>query len=128
MTKKILIVDDDPNIQELLLVNLKSEGYEVLSACNGREGIEKTESEKPGLVILDVMMPEIDGWEVCKTIKDQYDSDDPAAYSPKILMLTAKGTEKDKLIGKHVLNVDEYMTKPFDLKQLLETVKRLLNG
>jgi len=122
-THAILIIDDDANIRELLNVNLQAKGYSVLTAENGRAGLDMIRRRPPDLVILDVMMPEADGWEVCKTIRDN-----PDLHALKILMLTAKGSDKDRMIGKDVLGADEYMAKPFDIDALLITVAELLHG
>jgi DNA-binding response OmpR family regulator len=122
-TATILIVDDDPNIRELISVNLQSAGYSVITASNGNDAMEKINAQVPELIILDIMMPEIDGWELCKWIRD-----DPRMESVKILMLTAKGTDRDKLIGREIFKADEYMTKPFEIDLLQQTVSRLLYG
>jgi DNA-binding response OmpR family regulator len=119
----ILIVDDDPNIRELISVNLISSGYAVVEASNGRDAIVKTQASPPDLIVLDIMMPEIDGWEFCKFVRD-----DPLLEKIKIIMLTARGAEKDKLIGREIFKADEYMTKPFDIDQLKTTIGRLLHG
>ena len=119
----ILIVDDDPNIRELLSVNLMSAGYAVVEASDGREAIGKMQDSPPDLIVLDIMMPEIDGWEFCKFVRD-----DPLLEKIKIIMLTARGTEKDKLIGREIFKADEYMTKPFDIDHLKNTIGRLLHG
>jgi two-component system, OmpR family, alkaline phosphatase synthesis response regulator PhoP len=119
----ILVVDDDRNIRELISVNLRSAGYCVIVASDGNEAMEKIRSRTPDLIILDIMMPEIDGWELCKWVRD-----DPLLGNVKILMLTAKGTERDKLIGREIFKADEYMTKPFEIDLLQQTVSRLLNG
>jgi DNA-binding response OmpR family regulator len=118
---QILIVDDDPNIQELLIVNLEAQGYKTISALNGKEVFDKIKTIMPDLIILDIMMPEIDGLEVAKMIRDSKEFQEI-----KILMLTAKGTERDKMIGKDIFNANEYMTKPFDIDNLLNTIKELL--
>ena len=123
ITATILIVDDDPNIRELISVNLQSAGYSVITASNGNDAMEKINAQVPELIILDIMMPEIDGWELCKWIRD-----DPRMESVKILMLTAKGTDRDKLIGREIFKADEYMTKPFEIELLQQTVSRLLYG
>ena len=117
----ILVVDDDPNVRELVRVNLVSQQYNVCIAGDGNEALRLVEQEHPLLVILDVMMPDMDGWEVCKILRDTYRN------SIKILMLTAKDTARDKIIGMHILKADEYLTKPFDIDELLSTVKRLLS-
>jgi two-component system, OmpR family, alkaline phosphatase synthesis response regulator PhoP len=120
--KSILVVDDDTNIQELISVNLLAAGYRIMNATNGKEAMETIKNGIPDLIILDIMMPEIDGWELCKWVRD-----DPLLENIKILMLTAKGTEKDKLIGREIFRANDYMTKPFDIDQLTETVARLLH-
>jgi DNA-binding response OmpR family regulator len=118
----ILIVDDDPNVLELLRVNLAAnEAYDVHTAADGAEALRSVDATIPELIILDVMMPEMDGWEVCKIIRDRYQN------SVKILMLTAKDTARDKIIGKNILKADEYMTKPFDIDELLAAVRQLLS-
>jgi DNA-binding response OmpR family regulator len=122
-TPIILVVDDDPNIQELISVNLRVKGYSIVLASDGKEAMEKIKTGAPDLIILDIMMPEIDGWELCKWIRD-----DPRLRSVKILMLTAKGTDRDKLIGREIFKADEYMTKPFEIDLLQQTISRMLNG
>lgn len=119
---KIMIVDDDPVIREILEINLRARGYEVCTAAGGQEAIELIGNIKPDVVVLDVIMPDLDGWEVLKIIRDSYYGDGEL----KILMLTAKATERDKLIGKAILKADEYLTKPFDLNELLGVIKKLL--
>lgn len=116
-----MIIDDDPVIRELLYFNLSARGYEVISCANGQKALEIFAQEKPDLILLDVMMPGMDGWEVLKILRDHYDSSDV-----KILMLTAKSTERDKLIGKSILKADEYVTKPFDLESLLKLIAESL--
>ena len=121
--KRILIVDDDPHIGELVYVNLDAAGYEVDRATNGHEAIDRIAAARPDLIILDVMMPEMHGWELCKTIRD-----DPECRGIRIMMLTARDTDRDKMIGKGVFGVDEYLTKPFDLGELLTLCGRLLHA
>jgi DNA-binding response OmpR family regulator len=123
MDTKILIVDDDANIRELLRVNLSAAGYRIRTADNGAEAMGMISREPPDLLILDIMMPEMDGWEVCKAVKD-----DPATEGIRTLILTAKGTDRDRMIGKAVFRADEYMAKPFDVDELLAVVARLLNA
>jgi DNA-binding response OmpR family regulator len=117
----VMVVDDDPTIREILEVNLRSRGFDVYAASNGHDALNHFQKIHPVLVILDVIMPDLDGWEVCKVIKDQ----DPE-NSVKILMLTAKSTDRDKLIGKSILKADEYLTKPFELSELLAAIKKLI--
>lgn len=118
--EKILIVDDEEHIRELISFNLKNNGYEVITADNGNDAVKLVEDENIKLVILDLMLPGIDGYEVCKKIR----------YSPKtsdilILMLTAKSEELDKILGLE-LGADDYMTKPFSTRELLARVKALI--
>ena len=117
MKEKVLVIDDDRNICELVGLYLAKEGYEVISAFDGVEGLRKFESEKPDIIILDIMMPGMDGWEVCRTIKKK--------YSTPILMLSAKGETFDKVLGLE-LGADDYIVKPFDPKELVARVKAVL--
>jgi two-component system alkaline phosphatase synthesis response regulator PhoP len=119
---KILIVDDDLPLQELLKINLGSRGYVTIKAINGKEAIEKAKNERPDLVILDILMPEIDGWEVCKELRDNHD-----LKNIKILMLTQKDAERDKIIGTNIFKADDYIVKPFDLEELIDAAERLLD-
>ena len=121
--KRILIVDDDPHISELVFVNLDAAGYEVDRAGNGHEAIDRIAAVRPNLIVMDVMMPEMDGWELCKTIRD-----DPECRDIRIVMLTARDSDRDKMIGKGVFGVDEYLTKPFELGDLLAICRRLLHA
>jgi len=117
MAKKLLIVDDEPHIRLLLeqtLEELEDHDVEILTATNGLEALETIRSEKPNLVFLDVMMPKMNGYEVCQQIKA-----DPTFNDVYIIMLTAKGQEFDRDRGKDV-GADIYMTKPFDPDEILE--------
>ena len=120
MKTRILIIEDDLDILELVEYNLEREGYEVLTARDGREGFSKVKSSTPDLVLLDLMLPGLDGLEICKMIrKDEELMDTP------IIMLTAKSEESDIVIGLE-LGADDYMPKPFSPKQLVARVKSLL--
>lgn len=124
MGKTVLIVDDEPHIRMLLeqtLDELVDEGVEVLLATNGGEALESIRSERPDLVLLDVMMPVMNGFEVCKTVKS-----DPELRATYVIMLTAKGQELDRATGEEV-GADVYMTKPFDPDDVLERVARVLD-
>ncbi|MFP4163474.1 MAG: response regulator transcription factor [Chitinispirillaceae bacterium] len=120
MTKTILVVDDDTSIRRLLEVNLMAEGYGVVTAVNGAEALSKLAEGGIDLVVLDVMMPLKDGWEVCKAIRDNEDD-----CRQKIIMLTARDTPRDKMIGTDLLGADEYITKPFDVDELMELIARM---
>ena len=119
--KKILIVDDEPDLVETIRFPLELEGYQVLVSHNGEEGLNQARKESPDLIILDLMLPKLDGYKICRLLK----YDERYKHIP-ILMLTAKTQEKDKLLGKET-GADEYMTKPFDLDQLMEKVKGYLS-
>ena len=116
-----MIIDDDPSIREVLHINLSARGYEVISLSSGQEALETLHVEKPDLILLDVMMPDLDGWEVLKIMRDHYEENEF-----KILMLTAKSTDRDKLIGKSILKADEYITKPFDIDELISIIRKVL--
>lgn len=114
MGKKILIVDDEKNIVDILKFNLKKEGFETVEAYDGEQGISMVQIEKPDLILLDLMLPKIDGFEVCSTIRK--------TSSIPIIMLTAKEEEVDKVLGLE-LGADDYITKPFSPRELIARVK-----
>ncbi|MDD5382537.1 MAG: response regulator [Candidatus Margulisbacteria bacterium] len=118
--KRILIVDDEADIIELLTVMLKGQGYSVLTAVDGQEALEKARKEKPDLIILDIMLPKIDGFKVARMLKF-----DESYSSIPIIMLTAKIREKDREMGMET-GADFYMTKPFESGMILLKVKELL--
>lgn len=115
--KKILIVDDEKPISDIIKFNLTKEGYDVLTAYDGREGLQLFESEQPDLVVLDLMLPELDGLEVAKGIRK-------TSHTP-IIMLSAKDSEFDKVIGLEI-GADDYVTKPFSNRELLARIKAQL--
>ncbi len=119
-TKRILITEDDPSYLRFMSYLLEKEGYEVLTASNGLEGLFKAQEEKPDLLILDVMLPGLDGFEVCNSLRAELET----ARLP-ILMLSAKGQDADKSIGL-TIGADEYLTKPVERSILLSTIKSLL--
>jgi len=114
MPPTILVADDEPNIIKLLRLYLREEGYEVTSARDGREAVERFRADKPDLVILDLMMPFLGGFEVCQEIRK--DSDVP------IIMLTARSDDVDKIVGLE-MGADDYVTKPFNPRELIARVK-----
>jgi len=118
--KKIVIVEDEPDILEVLSYNLKREGFEVFSAINGTLGLSLVNKELPDLVLLDLMLPGMDGIEICSTIKNN-----PATQNTLIIMVTAKGEESDIVLGLGV-GADDYVTKPFSPKELVARVKAVL--
>lgn len=123
MSKKLLIVDDEAHIRMLLeqtLEDLEDEGVEILLADNGAQALEIITSEKPNLVFLDVMMPKMNGMEVCQRVKSE-----SALQDVYIILLTAKGQELDKQRGLD-LGANRYMTKPFDPDEILDIAKQIL--
>lgn len=120
MTKKVLVADDEPNIVISLEFLLRREGFEVLIAVDGEEALSKARSARPDLVLLDVMMPKMNGFDVCQALRA-----DPEFSAMRILMLTAKG--RDAEVSKGLgLGADAYMTKPFSTKELVVQVRSLL--
>jgi two-component system alkaline phosphatase synthesis response regulator PhoP/two-component system response regulator VicR len=119
MSKKILAVDDERHIVRLVQINLQKEGYEVVTAGTGREALEKVESEKPDLIVMDVMMPEMDGFEALEKLKAN-----PETAQIPIIMLTAKAQDADVFSGWQK-GADLYLTKPFNPSELLTFVKRI---
>ena len=117
MATSVLIVEDDKNIQELLQLYLEKEGYAVTVASDGGQGLTKFRAIKPDLVLLDVMMPVMDGWTVCRTIR--------AESRTPVIMLTAKGEVDDKVNGLKA-GADDYVTKPFEMKELLARIEAVL--
>jgi two-component system alkaline phosphatase synthesis response regulator PhoP/two-component system response regulator VicR len=122
MPKTILACDDEKHIVRLIQVNLERAGYTVLTAHDGKEGLEKVRSEKPDLVVLDVMMPMMDGFEVLRNLKG-----DPATRDIPVIMLTAKAQDADVFRGWQS-GVDCYLTKPFNPMELLSFVKRIFKS
>ncbi len=117
MNTKILIVDDDPHISEALKLYLEKEGYEICNAYDGAEGVNMFKSIGPDLVLLDIMMPRKDGWQVCREIRE--------ISSKPIIMLTAKGEVFDKVLGLE-LGADDFLAKPVDMKELSARIKAVL--
>ncbi len=120
MRDKVLVVDDEPFILRSLSFVLKTRGSEVFEARNGQEAMAIVRSEKPDIVFLDVMMPLMNGYEVCHQIKS-----DPALAGIYVIMLTAKGQESDRVKGLTV-GADEYMTKPFSPSRIVQRVKEIM--
>jgi two-component system alkaline phosphatase synthesis response regulator PhoP len=115
---KILIIEDEPDMVLGLKDNFEFEGYEVLTAADGAAGLERARTQKPDLVILDIMMPKLSGLEVCKTLRAE-------GFAAPIIMLTARGQEIDKVVGLE-LGADDYVTKPFSIRELLARVRAIL--
>lgn len=114
MDRKILIVDDEKNIVDILKFNLEKSGFETVEAYDGAEGVDKAYSENPDLILLDIMLPKMDGFEACKKIREK--------LSVPIIMLTAREEEVDKILGLE-LGADDYITKPFSVRELMARIK-----
>ena len=117
---KVLVVDDEVNITQILEFSIGSEGYEVLTASNGEEAIDKARREQPDLIILDIMMPKIDGYEACRILKAN-----PITKNIPVVLLTAKGRDIDKRLGYEV-GASDYIIKPFSPNKLIERIHELL--
>ena len=117
MSKTILVVDDDPTIRDVLERYLRREGFAVLTAADGKTALQKADSEKPDLVVLDLMLPHVDGWEVCRRLR--------AESTVPILMLTARGEEYERILGLG-LGADDYVTKPFSPGEVVARVQAIL--
>lgn len=122
MAAKILVCDDERHIVRLIQVNLEKQGYQVVTAFDGKEGLEKVRSEKPSLLVLDVMMPYMDGFEVLKNLRRDSDTE-----SLPVIMLTAKAQDRDVFEG-YSYGADMYLTKPFNPQELISFVKRILSN
>ena len=117
MDRKILIVDDEKNIVDIIAFNLKKEGYTVITAADGEEGVQKAMEENPDLILLDIMMPKMDGLEVCQQTRE--------FSQVPIIMVTAKGEDMDKIMGLEY-GADDYITKPFNILELKARIKAIL--
>ena len=113
----VLVIEDEENLQEALKYNLEREGYDVLTAGDGERGLNAARERQPDLVILDIMLPQLDGLEVCRILRREHDT--------PIIMLTAKGEEVDRVVGLE-LGADDYITKPFSMRELLARLRTVL--
>jgi two-component system alkaline phosphatase synthesis response regulator PhoP len=118
--KKILAVDDEADFLRILKINLEAEGFDVVTALDGLEALDKARSEKPDVVVLDIMLPGLNGEEVCRVIRK-----DPVLNKTPIIMLTAKAGDADRIISR-VIGADIYITKPADFEELHKAIKKLL--
>lgn len=121
MPKRILCIEDHPEMIDLIRVILGRRGYQVEGAIGGREGLEAIERDPPDLVLLDLMMPDVDGWEVYRQLRAKAESKDIP-----VIVVTAKAQEVDRVLGLHIAGVNDYLVKPFSPKQLAESVERVL--
>jgi two-component system phosphate regulon response regulator PhoB len=119
-SQTVLIIEDEPSLVEVLSYNLEKEGFEVLTATNGRDGLDRARAAIPDLVILDLMLPGIDGLQVCAQLRG-----DARTQGIRVLMLTARSEETDEVVGFH-MGADDYVTKPFKVRPLIHRIKALL--
>jgi CheY-like chemotaxis protein len=118
---RVLVVDDDDVIRQLITVNLELEGFDVVTAVDGQDALEKVKDAQPSVITLDVMMPRLDGWEAAARLRA-----DPETAHIKVILLSARAQEADLQRGERI-GVDAYLTKPFDPDELIELVRRLMN-
>ena len=118
--RKVLVVDDEENITQILEFSITAEGYEVITASNGEEAIEKARKEQPNLIILDIMIPKVDGYEACRVLKSN-----PLTKKIPVILLTAKGREIDKRLGFEV-GATDYIVKPFSPSKLIDKINEYL--
>jgi DNA-binding response OmpR family regulator len=119
--KRVVCIEDEPEMIDLVKLILSRKGFQVVGAMGGREGLEAIQREKPDLVLLDLMMPDMDGWEVYQKMKA-----DEATKGTPVIVVTAKAQSIDKVLGLHIAKVDDYITKPFGPQELLESVEKVL--
>ena len=120
VTKSILCIEDEPEMIDLIRLILGRRGFEVVGASGGEEGLEKMRQDPPDLVLLDLMMPDLDGWEVYQQMKA-----DEKTKSIPVIVVTAKAQSIDKVLGLHIAKVDDYIAKPFSPQELLNSVERV---
>ncbi len=119
--KRILCIEDEPEMIDLIRLILNRHGFDVQGANGGREGLSKAQKDLPDLILLDLMMPDMDGWEVYQQIK----ADEKTSHIP-VIVVTAKAQSVDKVLGLHIAKVDDYISKPFSPQVLLESVQSVL--
>ncbi len=120
-SKRVVCIEDEPEMIDLVRLILGRKGFEVIGANGGVEGLETVRTERPDLVLLDLMMPDMDGWEVYQQMK----ADEELRGIP-VVVVTAKAQSIDKVLGLHIAKVDDYITKPFGPQELLESVEKIL--
>jgi len=118
---RIVCIEDDPQIIELVRMILGRKGYQVVGAAGGQEGLTLVQVQRPDLILLDLMMPDLDGWEVYRRLKE-----DPLLAPVPVIVVTARAQDIDRVLGLHVAHVDDYLSKPFTPKQLTDSVERIL--
>jgi CheY-like chemotaxis protein len=123
VAKRVVCIEDEPEMIDLVRLILGRKGFQVIGANGGIEGLETVRRVKPDLVLLDLMMPDMDGWEVYQQIKA-----DPGLRDIPVVVVTAKAQSIDKVLGLHIAKVDDYITKPFGPQELLESVEKIVGA
>lgn len=118
---RIVCIEDDPQIIELVRMILGRKGYQVIGAAGGQEGLTLVQVQRPDVILLDLMMPDLDGWEVYRRLKE-----DALLAAVPVIVVTARAQDIDRVLGLHVAHVDDYLSKPFTPKQLTDSVERIL--
>jgi len=121
-TKRVVCIEDEPEMIDLGRLILGRKGYDVIGANGGIEGLDAVRREHPDIILLDLMMPDMDGWEVYQQIKAE-----PALKQIPVVVVTAKAQSIDKVLGLHIAKVDDYITKPFGPQELLESIEKILS-
>jgi DNA-binding response OmpR family regulator len=121
-TKRVVCIEDEPEMIDLVRLILGRKGYDVIGANGGIEGLDAVRRERPDIILLDLMMPDMDGWEVYQQIKA-----DPDLKQIPVVVVTAKAQSIDKVLGLHIAKVDDYITKPFGPQELLESIEKILS-
>jgi DNA-binding response OmpR family regulator len=119
--KRVVCIEDEPAMIDLIRLILTRKGYEVFGAMGGREGLEAIQNHKPDIVLLDLMMPDMDGWEVYQKMKAN-----EATKNIPVIVVTAKAQSIDKVLGLHIAKVDDYITKPFGPQELVDSIEKVL--
>ncbi len=119
---RIVCIEDDPQIIELVRMILGRKGYQVIGAAGGQEGLTLVQAQRPDVILLDLMMPDLDGWEVYRRLKE-----DAVLAAVPVIVVTARAQDIDRVLGLAVAHVDDYLTKPFTPKQLTDSVGRILS-
>jgi two-component system response regulator VicR len=120
---KVLCIEDEPEVIDLVKLILERKGFQVMGAIGGREGLEVIRRERPDLVLLDLMMPDVDGWQVYRQMKAA-----EALKDIPVIVVTAKAHNIDRVLGLHIVKVDDYITKPFSPQELLSSVEKVLSA
>jgi two-component system response regulator VicR len=120
---RIVCIEDDNEIVDLIRLILSPQGFQIVGAAGGQEGLTLVQAQKPDLILLDLMMPDMDGWEVYHRLRE-----DPALSEVPVIIITARAQEVDRVLGLEIAHVDDYLTKPFTPKELMGSVERVIKS